>query len=188
MDDAEELDLVRRCQGGDDHAFAELVARYQHLVFALVMRTVLDRSRAEDLAQEAFLRVHRGLPYFRGEAKLSTWIFRIVANLCSQERARRPSDIPVDSGGRPDRGGDDARFKDLELRDRLDKAIAQLPVRDPLLIAGHYLEDLQYDELATALDIPIGTVKTQIFRAKRKLRELLQDEAAGLKSGPPNKA
>src|SRR5260370_24734293 len=61
---------------------------YNNLVYALIARTVQDRSRAEDLAQEVFLRVHRGLPYFRGEARLSTWIYRIVANVCVQEQGR----------------------------------------------------------------------------------------------------
>ena len=62
---------------------------YKNLVFALIARTVQDRTRAEDLAQDVFLRIHRGLPYFRGEARLSTWIYRIVANVCVQERATR---------------------------------------------------------------------------------------------------
>jgi RNA polymerase sigma-70 factor (ECF subfamily) len=180
MADTEEQDLVRRCQGGDERAFAELVTRYQNLVFALVLRTVQDRSRAEDLAQEVFLRVYRGLPYFRGEAKLSTWIFRIVVNLCSQERGRSAPEAPLEPLATQEGGRADARFQNIELRDQLEKAIARLPVRERLLIAGHYLKDLQYDALAAALDIPMGTVKTQIFRAKRRLRELLQEQ-----TGPP---
>ena len=78
-----ERELVERCRRGDEGAFQELVDRYKTLVFALIARTVQDRSRAEDLSQEVFLRIHRGLPYFRGEARLSTWIYRIVANVCS---------------------------------------------------------------------------------------------------------
>ena len=81
---AEELALVDRCRSGDETAFRELVDRYKDLVFGLIARTVQDRSRAEDLAQDVFLRVHRGLPYFRGEARLSTWIYRIVSNVCVQ--------------------------------------------------------------------------------------------------------
>src|SRR5947199_5435170 len=79
---AAERELVERCRAGDEGAFQELVDRYKDLVFALIARTVQDRSRAEDLAQDVFLRIHRGLPYFRGEAQLSTWIYRIVANVC----------------------------------------------------------------------------------------------------------
>ena len=85
MEAVNERELVERCRQGDDTAFQELVDRYKDLVFALIARATQDRSRADDLAQEVFLRVHRGLPYFRGEARLSTWIYRIVANVCAQQ-------------------------------------------------------------------------------------------------------
>src|SRR3974377_2139667 len=85
MEDVHERELVERCRSGDERAFQELVDRYKDLVCALIARTVKDRSRAEDLAQDVFLRIHRGLPYFRGEARLATWIYRIVAQVCLQE-------------------------------------------------------------------------------------------------------
>src|SRR5579864_5985761 len=85
---AGERALIERCRRGDEGAFEELVDRYKDLVFALIARTVQDRSRADDLAQDVFLRIHRGLPYFRGEARLSTWIYRIVANVCVQDQAK----------------------------------------------------------------------------------------------------
>src|SRR6478672_4799516 len=92
MNDAiNERELVERCRLGDEGAFQQLVDRYKELVFALIARTVQDRSRAEDLAQDVFLRIHRGLPYFRGEARLSTWIYRIVVNACAQERSEQRS-------------------------------------------------------------------------------------------------
>jgi RNA polymerase sigma-70 factor (ECF subfamily) len=120
-----------------------------------------------------FLKVYRGLPYFRGDARLSTWIFRIVANVCTQARSRRTAEVPGLIPVR-ERGSPDAAFADFELRERLDKAIAQLPENYRLLIAAHYLDGVQYDALAEALDVPIGTVKTHLYRAKRRLRELLQ--------------
>src|SRR6476620_7353099 len=96
MEPANERELVERCRSGDERAFQELVDQYKDLVFALIARTIQDRSRAEDLAQDVFLRIHRGLPYFRGEARLSTWIYRIVANVCLQEQARPPAAISLD--------------------------------------------------------------------------------------------
>src|ERR1700719_1427492 len=90
MQPVNEQELVERCRRGDEGAFQELVNRYKDLVFALIARTVQDRSRAEEVAQDVFLRVHRGLPYFRGEARLSTWIYRIVMNVCQQERVHSP--------------------------------------------------------------------------------------------------
>src|SRR5947209_18453544 len=96
MEDVHERELVERCRSGDERAFQELVDRYKDLVFALIARTVPDRSRAEDLAQDVFLRIHRGLPYFRGDARLSTWIFRIVVNVCTQDRTRTRSYVSLD--------------------------------------------------------------------------------------------
>jgi RNA polymerase sigma-70 factor (ECF subfamily) len=168
--------LVERCRRGEEGAFQELVDEYKDLVFALIARTVQDRSRAEDLAQDVFLRVHRGLPYFRGEARLSTWIYRIVANVCIQEPSPRAT-VPLDTA-RSDRlpAGADRQYGDLELRDRLEKAIARLPANYRLLVAAHYLDGVRYEDLAEALQLPIGTVKTQLYRAKRQLRHLLETE------------
>ncbi len=178
MTDSDEQALLDRCRKGQDEtAFAELVDRYKDLVYALVYRLSRDRSRADDVAQEVFLKVYRGLPYFRGEARLSTWIYRIVFNVCAQERVKRiGAEVPLDpGGGRPpiDPGAIDASFGDLELRDRLERAMATLPDNYRFLIAAHYLRGIQYEALAAALDMPIGTVKTHLHRAKRLLRERL---------------
>jgi RNA polymerase sigma-70 factor, ECF subfamily len=173
-----ERELVERCCSGDERAFQELVDRYKDLVFALIARTIQDRSRAEDLAQDVFLRIHRGLPYFRGEARLSTWIYRIVANVCVQDQPRPPA-LSLDDeriGARVARAGADRQFEDLELRDRLEKAISRLPPHARLLIAAHYLDGVQYEALAEALQLPLGTVKTQLHRAKQQLRRLLETE------------
>jgi len=180
MQAVHEHELVERCRRGDERAFQELVNRYKDLVFALIARTTPDRSRAEDLAQDVFLRVHRGLPYFRGEARLSTWIYRIVANVCVQDRHGRPPATESLDDGRTDARGAtstrDRQFSDLELRDRLEKAIARLPANYRLLIAAHYLQGVQYEDLAEALELPLGTIKTQLHRAKRQLRRLLENE------------
>jgi RNA polymerase sigma-70 factor (ECF subfamily) len=178
MQAVNERELVERCRRGDDTAFEELVERYKDLVFALIARAIQDRSRAEDLAQEVFLRVHRGLPYFRGEARLSTWIYRIVANVCAQP-LRRPATVSLDdeqTSAWATPVGPDRQFSDLELRDRLEKAIGRLPVNYRLLIAAHYLDGVRYEDLADALGLPLGTVKTQLHRAKQQLRRLLETE------------
>lgn len=178
MDDFDERALVERCRAGDESAFGELVDRYKNLVYAMVGRLVADRSLADDLAQDVFLKVHRGLPYFRGEARLSTWIYRIVSNVCFEARSQRRPDLSLDDEREGERvrepGQTDAAFADLELRDRLEKAIAQLPDNYRMLVAAHYLQGVQYEALAEALDMPLGTVKTHLYRAKKQLRELLQ--------------
>ena len=182
MNQADEREIIRRCRGGDESAFASLVDAYKDLVFALSFRLTGSRDLAEDLAQEVFLRVHRGLPYFRGEARLSTWIYRIVANVCVQEHARprsAVSSVSLDDdrvSARVTPSASDRQFGDLELRDRLEKAIARLPAQHRLLVAAHYLDGVRYEDLAEALQLPLGTVKTQLYRAKQQLRRLLETE------------
>ena len=176
-----EHELVERCRRGDEAAFRELVDQYKGLVFALIARSVPNRGRAEELAQDVFLKVHKGLPYFRGESKLSTWIYRIVVNALSQERpdlATASLDdvrVGVDQP-RLQPAADDRSFGDLVLRDRLQKAIERLPIQYQVLINGHYMKGMRYEELAAALDLPMGTVKTHLHRAKRRLRRLLETE------------
>ncbi len=183
MAEPDDLELVRRAQQGDERAFELLVERYRNRVFGLIVRTIADRQRADDLAQEVFFRVYRGLPYFRGEARFSTWLYRIVANLCHQARAPQEFrevalDAPADGSNRPrfEPGTRDMAFTDLELRDRLEKAMATLPPRSRLLVAGHYLEGVSYEDLAEMFHLPLGTVKTSLHRAKRRLRLVLEAE------------
>lgn len=176
-----EHELVERCRKGDETAFRDLVDQYKGLVFAIAARSVPNRARAEELAQEVFLRVHKGLPHFRGEARLSTWIYRITANLVAQERPDLAT-VSIDATYEGDQaprlqpGADDRAFGDMVLRDRLDKAIQRLPVSYQVLVNGHYLKGMRYEDLAEALHMPMGTVKTHLHRAKRRLRHLLETE------------
>jgi RNA polymerase sigma-70 factor (ECF subfamily) len=179
MADISEAELVDRCKHGDEEAFRELVERYKDLVFGVLSRSTTDTSRVEDLAQEVFLRIHRGLPYFRGEARLSTWIFRIVVNLLSEASARHREarEVSIEDRLPPhEPRSHDRAASDLELRDRLEKALARLPPNYRVLIAGHYLQGVKYEDLAEALDIPVGTVKTHLHRAKKQLRDLLDTD------------
>ncbi len=178
MEPDHERELVERCRRGEVGAFEELVDRYKNLVFGMIMRAFPDRSQAEDLAQDVFLRIHRGLPYFRGEARLSTWIYRIVVNVCLQDRGRGMASVSLDDANArvSTPAAADRHADDLELRDRLEKAIAQLPPQYRLLIAAHYLRGVQYEDLAEAMNMPLGTVKTQLHRAKRQLRMLLETD------------
>ena len=171
--------LVERCRQGDETAFRELVDQYKGLVFGLIARSISNRARAEELAQDVFLKVHKGLPYFRGESKLSTWIYRIVINVVSQERPELASvSLDDDDDDRPRRepGTEDRAFGDIAIKDRLQKAIERLPVPYQVLVNGHYMKGMRYEDLAEALNMPMGTVKTHLHRAKRRLRHLLETE------------
>jgi RNA polymerase sigma-70 factor, ECF subfamily len=178
MDSASESELVVRCQAGDEQAFAALVDEYKNLVFGVISQVVFDRSRVEDVAQDVFLKIYRGLPSFRGDAKLSTWIYRIVRNACSEARSGRAPAPSLDERDADDRPvhqprAVDRAFRDFELRDEVEKAVAQLPDQWRLLISAHYFGGQSYQELADIFEMPIGTVKTQLHRAKQKLRTLL---------------
>ncbi len=170
--------LVERCRQGDEQAFRELVDQYKGLVFALVARSIRNRARAEEIAQDVFLRVYRGLPYFRGEARLSTWIYRIAVNLLTAER--RPVEVESIEGRKDgpshEPAAADPAFDHLALRNRMEKAIERLPANYQVLINGHYMKGLRYEDLAEALNLPMGTVKTHLHRAKRQLRHLLETE------------
>jgi RNA polymerase sigma-70 factor (ECF subfamily) len=177
MDETSEHQLVARCREGDEQAFRELVDRYKGLVYALVARSLPDAGRAEEVAQDVFVRVYRGLPSFRGDSRLSTWIYRITANLLAAER-RPIATEPLEGRGEVPRefGAVDRSFDELTLRDRMEKAIQRLPVRYQVLVNGHYLKGMRYEDLAEALGLPVGTVKTHLHRAKRQLRHLLETE------------
>lgn len=181
MEESDERALVERCRSGNDGAFRELIDSHKKLVYGVILRTVADRSRADDLAQEVFLRAYRGLSAFRGESSVATWLFRIARNVCVEVRDRRrfeQSLDAVDDDGRlrVEPGAADRAFADMELRDRLDKALAQLPAAARFLVSAHYLGGQRYEDLARALDLPVGTVKTHLYRAKRRLRALLENE------------
>jgi RNA polymerase sigma-70 factor, ECF subfamily len=180
MPDPTDDELVARCRAGSDDAFAELVTRYRARVFGMIVRTVGDPARAEDLAQDVFLRIYRGLPYFRGQAKLSTWIYRVVANVCLAEgatptRIEVPAEAAADEQHAPRQiATHDESFSRFELRERLSKALARLPPNYRLLVAAHYLKGVQYEDLAGAMDMPLGTLKTHLYRARQQLRKLLE--------------
>ena len=177
MDQASEDALLARCRAGSDAAFGELVDHHKNFVFGVIVRTIRDPSHAEDLAQEVFFRVYRGLPHFRGDSRLTTWIYRIIRNVCVEEGKRRRATVRLDDVAASEQPRFiDTQFGDVELRDRLVKAIAQLPEPARLLISAHYFGGRQYEELAEDLQMPIGTVKTQLHRAKRRLREILSEE------------
>jgi RNA polymerase sigma-70 factor (ECF subfamily) len=165
----------------DDAAFRELVDEYKGMVFAIISRSAIDRSHIEDLAQEVFIRVYRGLPHFRGDARLSTWICRIALNVCADARQRKPREVSLDAapaGAPPPAAAvvTDPAFADLELRDRVAKAIARLTERSRLVLSMHYFAGRGYEEIAEALHVPLGTVKTHIHRAKQELRVILEEQ------------
>jgi len=173
--------LVTEALAGRGEAFGSLVERYDRAVYHLAYRTLRDSEEARDVAQEAFFKAYRSLRTFRPGAKFSTWIFSIAYHACCDRLNRRKrysnEELPerADSGAGPEQqaiAGDEAR--------RLRAAIAQLPEKYRSVITLYHLQGSQYDEIAQVLEIPIGTVKTHLFRAKEQLRRMLNQAATGV--------
>lgn len=169
-------DLVARAsQSAGGKAFAELLRRHQGKVRGLLLRLTGDRTLADDLAQEVFLRAYRGLAGFEGRARFSTWLYRIAYNvyLNHRTRSRELAALPAgfEAGAMAPETALSASRSDL--RRDLDAAISALPDRYRAVVMLYYLEDVSYPEIAEILDLPLGTVKTHLHRAKRILRENL---------------
>jgi RNA polymerase sigma-70 factor, ECF subfamily len=176
-------DLIARCLDGNDEAFAELVDTYKGLVFGVISQVARDKNDVHDLAQNVFVRIHRGLPGFRRGSKLSTWIYRIIMNVCHDAAARERPHLSLDERDaegrlRHEPSAEDKSFRTFELSDALERAIASLPVEQRFLISAYYFGGQQYQELADILEMPMGTVKTHLHRAKARLRALLEPRDA----------
>jgi RNA polymerase sigma-70 factor (ECF subfamily) len=172
----EELDeavlLERAGPGRDPAAFAELLRRHQGRVRGLLLRlSGGDRALADDLAQDVFLRAYRGLESFQGRARLSTWLYRIACNVYFNHRTRTRTTAPLPDGFESrGRGADVPSAGRCDLRRDLAAAIAALPERYRVVVTLHYVEELSYPEIAETLELPIGTIKTHLHRAKKLLR------------------
>ena len=181
--------LVQRVQSGDKSAFNLLVLKYQHRVLKLVSRFVNDAAEAEDVAQEAFIKAYRAIPSFRGDSAFYTWLYRIAINTAKNtlvSNRRRPVDFDLDLQD-PDQYERQARLKDAdtpegvmlteEIREVVERAMEQLPEDLRTAIVLRELEGLSYEEIAEAMDCPVGTVRSRIFRAReaidKKLKPLL---------------
>jgi RNA polymerase sigma-70 factor (ECF subfamily) len=173
--------LVAETLAGHGEAFGTLVERYDRAVYHLAYRTVRDAEEARDVAQEAFFKAFRSLKTFRPEAKFSTWIFSITYHACCDRLARRKrySNEELPDRADPGIGPEQEAIAGEEAR-RLRAAIARLPEKYRSVITLYHLQGRQYEEIAQVLEIPIGTVKTHLFRAKEQLRRMLNQAATGV--------
>jgi RNA polymerase sigma-70 factor (ECF subfamily) len=170
--------LVERAQRGERHAFDLLVLKYQQKIVSLVMRYVRDPAEALDVSQEAFVKAYRALPGFRGESAFYTWLYRIAINTAKNylvNLQRKPVDYTLDRVGEDhaERSGylrDEETPEGLamqeQLRDAVEQAIAALPEELRTAIMLREIEGLSYEDIATAMDCPVGTVRSRIFRAR----------------------
>ena len=172
-----EHSLIQRAQKGDHDAFAVLTEEHQRYVYNIALRVVKDENEALDLTQETFVRAWMALANFRGQSQLRTWLYRIVTNLCYNRLPnlrRSLNDLGNDVMEEiPDFDNLVREFESTETRKYLHQAIEHLEENYRLLIALRYQHELSYEEIASTLNLPLGTVKTGIFRAKEQLRRSL---------------
>lgn len=173
--------LVERAQKGDRRAFDLLVLKYQQKILKLIMRYVRDQSEALDVSQEAFVKAYRALPAFRGESAFYTWLYRIAINTAKNHLVaiqRKPLEYELDSQD-PDSAernphlreedGPEGLAMQEELRQTLERALAELPEELRTAILLREIEGLSYEEIAVAMDCPVGTVRSRIFRARETI-------------------
>lgn len=187
-----EADLIDRTRAGDTAAYSELVRTYQDRVFGLCFRMCRSASDAEDLAQEAFVRAYNSLDKFDGRARFYTWLFRIAVNVTISERrrsARKPMKLATDLGrsdGANDRAAnpglgsvsDDGisaedRAMQKEQAEIVLAALADLDEEQRCIVTLRDMQSLGYDEIAEVMNIPVGTVKSRLHRARLALRRRL---------------
>lgn len=178
--------LVERAQRGDRAAFDVLVRRYQHRIIKLVSRYVHDGTEALDIAQEAFIKAYRALPRFRGDSAFYTWLYRIAINTAKNHLVaenRRAADEQVDLQD-PEEYDTFSRLRDMdtpeglllteEIQRTVEEAIRRLPDELRTAIILRELEGMSYEEIAQAMDCPVGTVRSRIFRAREAISESLR--------------
>jgi RNA polymerase sigma factor (sigma-70 family) len=171
--DLTDADLVARVIVDDDqHAFGELVRRHQSSVRGLLRQlTRTDLALADDLAQEAFLRAYKNIRRFRGEAKFSTWLYRIAYNCFREDARRRKELVGIDEAHWQSEV--DPQTADPALRHDLMHALSLLPLRERTVVLLCCQNGLSHEEAARVLGIPLGTVKTNVLRGREKLRRAL---------------
>lgn len=181
-----DLELVRRFKKGDRTAFDLLFTRYQHRIFGLVRRYLRDPDEVQDLAQETFVKALRGLHHFREESAFYTWLYRIAVNTVKNHiiaTSRRPPDVDIDV--------EDAQFKDGayllrdpedpastlardELSEAIQRAMSALPDELRHALALREIDGLRYEQIASLLECPVGTVRSRIFRARKAIDERIR--------------
>jgi RNA polymerase sigma-70 factor (ECF subfamily) len=178
--------LVERVQKGDKRAFDLLVLKYQHKIFAVISRFIRDHAEVQDVAQDAFIKAYRALPNFRGESAFYTWMYRIAINTAKNylvARNRRPPASDLDIEDAEFFAGNDAMHemntpeRNLlrdELQSVIDQAFRDLPEDLRTAVTLREIDGLSYEEIAEAMDCPIGTVRSRIFRAREAIDKKIQ--------------
>ncbi len=178
----DDVKLVAASKNGDQNAFALLVQRHQHRVFNLVYRMLQQYDEANEVTQETFLAAWQGLPSFRGDARFSTWLYRIAYNCCLKQVEQHKRDKALETAIQAEQHLEDADSEtrvdtEIDAHDRqtlVREQLSALPAKYRLVLVLRHLQEKTYEEMAEILAMPIGTIKTHLFRARNLLKERLQ--------------
>lgn len=184
-------ELVEDVKKGNIDAFEDIVKKYENKVYGIVFHMMKNQNEVEDLAQEVFLKVYKNLDRFKGDSSLYTWIYKITVNLCLDELKKRKNIIYLDEKINVEDGEIDKElpsnersqeelYEDKELKENLHRCINKLPDKQKIMIVLRDIKGFSYDEIAKITNNKIGTVKSQINRARLKLKELLDKEGTFL--------
>ena len=194
----QEHNLIQAARNGDQAAFGELVQQYQKRVFALAVRMCPTPELAEEAAQEAFLAAWQGLPFFRGDSAFATWLYRLTSNACvdllrREGRHRAAAGPSLDDDGELNRDEPDAtatspqeEAERRELRAQIEEGLRALSPEHRQVLVLREMHQLSYDEIADALDLDVGTVKSRISRGRKQLRNFLL-RSGNFLAAPPSK-
>jgi RNA polymerase sigma-70 factor (ECF subfamily) len=179
LDRGDSPELLVRLRAGEARAFEQLVVTYQHRVFGVALRMLGNRAEAEEIAQETFLRAYRAVRDFRGDARLSTWLYAIASRLCLNRLASAARRFARHGGAElaavPDGAADPAlELERGEMEAALHRAIAELPDDRRMVVILRDVEGLSYEEIATALELEPGTVRSRLHRARMDLKAKLE--------------
>ena len=180
-----EAEAIRRAQGGDPDAFERLYRQHSRRVYSVVLRMVGNPAEAEDLTQEAFLQLFRKIHTFRGDAAFSTWLHRLAVNVVLMRLRKKalpltsldePADADDESSGpKRDVGADDPLMEGSVDRVHLERAVAELPPGYRMVFLLHDVQGYEHNEIARIMDCSIGNSKSQLHKARTRLREILKD-------------
>jgi len=188
--------LVERVQRGDKAAFDLLVSKYQRKIFRLLSRLIRDSAEVEDVAQEAFVKAYRALPNFRGESAFYTWLYRIAINTAKNYLVSQGRRVPTTTEADIEEAetfDDGERLRDLntpesmlrtkQVAEAVNRAIDRLPEDLRTAIVLREIEGLSYEEIAQAMDCPVGTVRSRIFRARDAIDKAIASLAGTQSAG-----
>lgn len=186
--------LVARCVAGEERAFQTLVERHQRRVFTIAFGVLRNRDDAMDVVQDAFVKVYRHLPSFKGQSRFTTWLYRIVMNLCIDKKRRQTREAQVayddarahDADGalaRPSLAsihidGPDRAYDRRELREQMERTLDTLSPSHREILVMREVEGLSYEDLSEALDIPKGTVMSRLFHARKRFQQVFREQLA----------